>query len=139
MDEEKKNSNPKENAKAAFSEELLSCCACGKIYFSRRPISLLTISRKEFHACFSCSRTMKCSVCGRVSPPESTLVVENRSNSSRAFVCARCRSKVFLSLHNNPRTSTRRLRQSISLLWEEALKLLRLGGRIRFLPTRKKR
>jgi hypothetical protein len=88
---------PGKHAKAAFCEKLLSCCACGKIYFSRQPIALLTLSRKDFYICNDCSAMITCSRCNQMIPPEATLVVENHSNNSLEFLCSSCRDTVIIS------------------------------------------
>ncbi|RJP17290.1 MAG: hypothetical protein C4520_17025 [Candidatus Abyssobacteria bacterium SURF_5] len=82
------------HAKAAFCDRLLSCCSCGKIYFSRQPIALLTLSRKDFYVCADCSRMITCSNCSQLMSSEATLVVENRAGNSIEFLCPSCRDAV---------------------------------------------
>ena len=82
-----------EHARTAFCEELLSCCACGTIYFSKQPIVLPSLSRRTFHICLACSRTLRCSTCGKPVSPMNILAVENLPNSRKGLLCPRCRTK----------------------------------------------
>ncbi len=82
-----------EGAKAVFCEKLLKCCVCGKIYFSRHPIALLTVSAKDYFLCYICARKLKCSICGEPISPKTTLVIENPTRAIPEFLCHSCRGK----------------------------------------------
>ena len=84
------------HAKAAFCEKLLSCCACGKIYFSRHPISLLTLSRNNFYICSDCSQMIMCSRCSQLITSDATLVVEGNPQNTLEFLCPSCRDTVIV-------------------------------------------
>ena len=115
MDEEHRNpmgedrSYNSEHTEAAFCEELLCCFVCGKIYFSRKPIKLPTLQKKNLFVCFACSRTLKCSVCGKPITVRTTLFVENLPNSGDGFLCPRCRDRVFLGFSSSPQGIHERL------------------------------
>lgn len=128
-----------EHAGAAFCEELLGCCACGKIYFSRRPIVLSTFSRKSFHVCVACSRTLKCSTCDRPVSPEIALVVENLPKSPLGFLCSRCREKVLAGFRTPPRSVPKRLWSGVTAPLTAFLNLFRRIMRIEIWPNGKHR
>lgn len=115
MDDQNRNSTGedksynREHTEAAFCEELLCCFVCGKIYFSRKPIKLPTLQRRNLHVCVACNRTLKCSVCGRPITARTALFVENLPNSGDGFLCPRCRDRVFLGFNPSPKGLHERL------------------------------
>ncbi|RJP65743.1 MAG: hypothetical protein C4532_17280 [Candidatus Abyssobacteria bacterium SURF_17] len=120
MEEENRNSAEEDKeyrqkqAEAAFCEELLRCCRCGKIYFSRYPITLPTFSRNVFHVCMTCSRALKCSICGRSMPPESALVTENLPKAPIGLLCPRCRERALMRIRPFSRNVPVRLRALVT-------------------------
>lgn len=128
-----------EHTGAAFCEELLSCCVCGKIYFSRRPIVLSTFSRMNFHVCAACSRTLKCSTCDRRVSPEAALVVENLPKSPLGFLCSRCREKVLAGFRTPPRSMPKRLWSRVTASLTAFLDAFCRIMRIEIWPNRKHR
>ena len=82
-----------EHARTTFCEDLLICCVCGKIYFSKQPIALPTRSRRRFHVCLACSHALRCSICRKPVMPINILVVEDLPNSARGLLCPRCRGR----------------------------------------------
>ena len=131
MDEEKRNSARKgrsyneEHAGTVFCEELLFCCVCRKIYFSKQPIALPTRSRKSFHVCLACSRTLSCSICRKPVSPVNILVVEDLPNSAKGLLCPRCRSKFLGGDQTAPRNGLRRLYASAASTLNTFLKRVR--------------
>jgi len=99
MDEERFHSADEEkdagkHIKAAFYEKLLGCCVCGKIYFSRHPIALQSLSRKSFYVCAECSGALSCSRCLSALSPEAALVVEEGQHHSLEILCNSCSESV---------------------------------------------
>lgn len=132
-------SSHREQAGAAFCEELLNCCVCGKIYFSRRPIALSMLSQRKFHVCLACSRTLTCSTCGRRVPAEIALVYENLPNSTLGFLCPRCREKMFVGFRTPPQSVPRRLWSRVTARLTAFLNLFRRVMRIEIWPNRRRR
>jgi DNA-directed RNA polymerase subunit RPC12/RpoP len=97
----------RERAQAAFSEELLNCFVCGKIYFSRHPLPVLGLQKKTFHVCLPCSRTLACSVCERPVSAETALVVEDLPDARGGTLCPECKERIFLSFRQPRKKSNR--------------------------------
>ena len=92
----------REHTGAAFSEELLECFVCEKIYYSRRPIKLPTLQRRSLHVCKACSEIMVCGICGEPVTAKTALFIENLPESGGGLLCPRCRDRVFLSFRSSP-------------------------------------
>ena len=128
-----------ERAADAFCEELLCCYICGKIYFSRRPITLPTLCRRDFFVCRACSHALECSICGRGVSPESTLVVEDLADSPAGILCARCKDRILSRFRTAPRSPVRRLWSRLLLVLSNSLAGVRRLMSIDILPRRKNR
>jgi hypothetical protein len=129
----------REHAKSVFCEKLLECCVCGKIYFSRQPISLLTLSPKNFHVCTACVRMLKCSICGIHVSPKATLVVENPPDVPLVFLCHSCRNKMLISSSTSLFGIPKKLRKKAATVLGNSLALLQKIVRLQVWPFRGRR
>jgi hypothetical protein len=138
MVEEKSNVPNREDdfqhgrAEAAFYEELLCCYTCGKIFFTRHPIRLRTPSRRSFHVCLECSRSLRCFGCGAYVTSKTAVVVETPPDHLGDIFCSKCRNEVLLAFPSQSRSLGRRIRSAVASA-RDAFRnfFVRLGG-IRF-------
>ena len=91
-----------EHVEAAFHEDLFSCYTCGKIYLTRHPIRLRSFSRRSLHICLECSHSLICSVCGEPVATETAILMENHPDYQSGFLCADCRSRIFIIQPSKP-------------------------------------
>ena len=121
-------------AEAAFCEELLCCLVCGKIYFSKHPLDLQTVSDETFQVCLECSRKLNCSSCGKSTSVGSTLVMENVEESTVRLLCPECRDRVLLGLPLASIGAFERFRLQIGYAVRSFFDSIRrvLGAKIRF-------
>ena len=137
MDNEKRNSAAEEGspnhgrAEAAFCQELLSCCVCEKIYFTRRPIRLRTSRRKSYHVCLDCSRKLTCSLCRSPIAARASTVVEKTSDFPAGILCPACRDKVMFGFRPQPSGFRQRMRLAASSAFAPVLRFFRKLKRIR--------
>ena len=120
MDKENRNSAGRgksynqQHADTDFCPDLLNCCACDKIYFSKQPIALSAFSKKSYHVCLHCSRSLRCTICRKAVSPAHVLVVEDLPNATRGILCPRCRSKFLGRDRSLPRNSLQRMYAAIA-------------------------
>ncbi len=137
MDNEKRNSAAEEGrpnhgrAEAAFCQELLSCCVCEKIYFTRRPIRLRTSRHKSYHVCLDCSRKLTCSLCHSLIAARASAVVEKTADFPAGILCPACRDKIMFRFQPQPSGFRRRMRLAASSASASVLRFLRKLKRIR--------
>ncbi|MBI5115171.1 hypothetical protein HZA56_01735 [Candidatus Poribacteria bacterium] len=129
----------REDAKSPFCEQLLDCCACGKIYFSRQPIVLLALGKKTFRVCAECSKKLKCSICGKPLPLDNAMAVENISGLRTGFLCPGCREIILSRFRTVPRSFGIRMWLKMKFAVAVALSPFRRIGRISIWPRHKNR
>ena len=140
MDKENRNSARRGgsynqgHARTVFCEELLHCCVCRKIYFSKKPIALPTLSSTSYHVCLSCSSALRCSICKKSVSPVNILVVEDLPNSARGLLCMRCREKFLGRDQTMPRNGLQRLYARAATGLRASLKRIRKFLSIELFP-----
>jgi hypothetical protein len=121
-------------AEAAFGEELLCCYACGKIYFTKRPIKLRTPSSRSFHVCAECSNSLLCFGCGGHVTSRTAVVVEKPPDHPGDIFCAKCRNHALFNVPLRSQSFGGRVRLAVAAAFGDTRRFFRrIGGiRVRF-------